>query len=294
MTGFEIVVIAGPTAAGKSALAMRLAKKHDAAILSADAMQVYRGMDIGTATPTQHEQAEVVHYGINICEPDASFNAADFVTLAEATLKANPRLIIVGGTSLYLRSLMRGLVETPAIRPGLREELEQTPDLYAQLEQHDPVLAARLHPNDRVRIIRGLEVALSGNTLLSTLHAEHAKQPDRYQVQGLWVDRDDLYQRIDTRVLQMVDAGYVQEVESLLDKGLDRRLKPLQSLGYRHLCDHLLEGLPLEEAIRRTQRDTRHFSRKQRNWMKQLGFPKLDDETLLAFECRVGEIFSKN
>ncbi len=268
-------MLAGPTASGKTAAAIAVAERFGAIVLSADAMQVYRGLDIGTAKATAEERARVPHEGIDLVEPNEPFDAAEFVALADRLVAAHPRVILAGGTSLYLRSFVRGLVSTPPVDPALRAELEALDDPHAALSQVDPVLAARLHPNDRVRIIRGLEVYHQGGTPLSALHAEHAEAPDRVQAVGLWLDRDDLDARIDARVEAMIAQGYVDEVRGLLERGVSRDLKPMQSLGYRHLCDHLLDDLPLDEAIRRTQRDTRRFARKQRNWMRALGYDRI-------------------
>ncbi len=269
------LVLAGPTASGKTHTAIAVATRFDAVVLSADAMQVYRGMDIGTGKATVTERALVRHEGIDLVDPDAPFDAAAFVALADRVLLDFPRVIVAGGTSLYLRSLVRGLVETPPVDLALRAELAALPDPHAALATIDPALAARLHPNDRVRVLRGLEVAMSGGGRLSELQAEHAAAPDRVAVAGLWLDRDDLNARIDARVEQMVADGYVDEVRGLLARGYSRELKPMQSLGYRHLCEHVIDGLPLAEAVRRTQRDTRQFARKQRNWMRVLGWPKV-------------------
>jgi tRNA dimethylallyltransferase len=162
-------------------------------------------------------------------------------------------------------------VDTPPVDAALRAELEADPGLYERLRHLDPVLAARLHPNDTKRLVRGVEVALAGRRL-SELQAAHAAEADRVEVVGLWLDRVDLDARITVRLEAMMAQGYVDEVRGLLAAGYGRELKPMQSLGYRHLCDHLLDGLPLDEAVRRTGRDTRRFARKQRTWKKQLGF----------------------
>lgn len=264
------LLIAGPTAAGKSAVAMTLAEEFDAVILSADAMQVYRGMDIGTASPTQEERAAVMHFGIDCINPDERFSAAQFMRLGHSVLQEHPRVLVVGGTSMYLRALIRGLVVTPEVNLELRAELEGADNLHDRLTQLDPDLAARLHPNDRLRIIRGVEVAMTGPLTLSQLQRNHAEQPDLLTYDGVWVDRPDLYERIDRRVQAMMANGYLEEVQGLLESGYGAELKSMKTLGYRHLCDHLLNQLPLDEAVRRTQRDTRHFARKQRNWQKQL------------------------
>lgn len=280
----RVLIIAGPTAAGKSAAALAIARACGAVVVSADAMQVYRGMDVGTAKATLEERAIVPHFGIDVRDPDQDFDAADFVALADEVVRTHPRVILAGGTSLYLRSFVRGLVETPPVDPALRAELEAIPDPHAALAEVDPVLAARLHPHDRLRVVRGLEVFRQLGRPLSSLHVEHAAASDRVESLGFWIDRPDLDARIDARASAMIEAGYVEEVRALLDRGYARDLKPMQSLGYRHLCDHLLDGLPLDEAVRRTQRDSRKFARKQRNWMKALGWERVspDPEPLVA------------
>lgn len=267
-----VVAVAGPTASGKSDLAVRLARAVDAVILSADAMQVYRGLDVGTGKLPEADRAGIPHFGLDLRDPDEPFDAADFVALADSVLAAHPRVIVVGGTSLYLQALSRGLVATPAVDPALRAELEALPDPHGALAAVDPELAARLHPHDRVRLIRGLEVFRATGQRLSALQAAHRDAPDRLRVEPVWLDRPDLDARIDARVLAMIDAGYVAEVRGLLARGYGRQLKPMQSLGYRHLCAHLLDGLSLDEAVRLTQRDTRRFARKQRTWRNALGW----------------------
>jgi tRNA dimethylallyltransferase len=278
-----LLVLAGPTAAGKSAAAIAVAEKYGAVVLSADAMQVYRGMDVGTGKATPEERARVLHFGIDLVDPDQPFDASDFVALGDRVIAEHPRVVVAGGTSLYVRSLIRGLVETPPVDPDLRRELEALPDLHARLAEVDPVLAQRLHPHDTKRLVRGLEVYRLSGKRLSELQDEHGTAPDRYAAVGVWLDRSDLDARIDARVHQMIADGYVAEVQRLLDAGFGRDLKPVQSLGYRHLCDHVLDGLPLDEAVRRTQRDTRRFARKQRNWMKVLGYERLLDDHSAVF-----------
>lgn len=275
-----VLVLAGPTSAGKTAAALAVAERFGAVIVSADAMQVYCHLDIGTGKATPEEQACVPHFGLDVVDPDEPFDAGDFVALADRVLAEHPRVVVAGGTSLYLRSLLRGLVETPEVDPALRAELEALPDPHAELRRVDPALAERLHPNDLVRIVRGLEVFRQTGQRLSELQEAHARGPDRVAHVALWLDRDDLAERIDARVLQMIEAGYAGEVRGLLERGYARTLKPMQSLGYRHLCDHVLDGLDLDEAIRRTQRDTRHFARKQRTWMRGLGFDRVPADRL--------------
>jgi tRNA dimethylallyltransferase len=280
-----VLVIAGPTAAGKTAAAIEVARRFDAVVLSADAMQVYRGMDVGTGKATAEERAEVPHFGLDLVDPDQPFDAAAFVALADRVRAEHPRVVVAGGTSLYLQAMIRGLVATPPVDPALRAEIEALPDLHRALAEVDPALAARLHPNDRVRLVRGLEVYRATGRRLSELQDRHATEPDRVPAVGVWLDRDDLDDRIEARVGDMLDRGYVDEVRRLLDRGYARTSKPMQSLGYRHLCDHVLDGVPLDEARRRTVRDTRRFARKQRTWMRTLGFPRRDDVLAAADEA---------
>ena len=273
----KVLVLAGPTAAGKTDAAIAVAEAWGATIVSADAMQVYRGMDIGTAKVDAATRARIPHVGIDVVDPDEPFDAATFAALTEATIARGGPVVVVGGTSLYLRGLTRGLVETPPADEALRRRLEALPDPHGELAKVDPVLAARLHPNDLVRVVRGLEVFTLTGTPLSALHAVHAGEADRVAAVGLWLDRPDLDARIEARVGAMMAAGYVDEVRALLGRGYDRSLRSMQSLGYRHVCDHVIDGLPVDEAIRRTARDTKKFARKQRNWMKVLGYPKVEE-----------------
>jgi tRNA dimethylallyltransferase len=282
-----VLVLGGPTAAGKTDAAIEIARRFDAVIVSADAMQVYRGMDIGTGKVTAEQRAVVPHFGLDLVEPDEPFDAAAFVGLADEVIAGHPRVVVAGGTSLYLRALLVGLVETPSIDPELRQRLEALADPHAELQRVDPALAERLHPHDRVRIVRGLEVFHQTGQRLSELHDAHKErvhktQGRRLDGRGLWLDRgvDELDERIERRVGLMIEQGYVQEVQRLLAAGYGRELKPMLSLGYRHLCDHVLDGLPLEEASRRTVRDTRRFARKQRTWNRTLGFPRVEADEL--------------
>ncbi len=274
-----VLVLAGPTAAGKSDAALAVAERLGAVVVSADAMQVYRGMDIGTGKLPLSARARVPHLCIDVVEPDEAFDAADFVRVADRAIAEGPA-VVCGGTSLYLQALRRGLVQTPDPDPVVRAEVAAHPEPHRWLMELDPALAARLHPHDRVRISRGVEVFLQTGQRLSDLHDAHAAAPDRVDARLVWLDRPDLEARIDARVLQMVGDGYVAEVERLLERGFSRELKPMRSLGYRHLADHLLDGIGLDEAIRRTQRDTRRFAHKQRTWRKALGGVDVDARDL--------------
>ena len=268
-----VLVIGGPTASGKTAAAIAVAQRFGATIVSADAMQVYRGLDIGTAKATAAEQALARHEAIDVVDIHEDFDAAAFVALADNVIAEGAPVVVAGGTTLYIRSLLRGLVSTPAVDPALRAELQQRDDWRSELERVDPVLAERLHPNDKLRHIRGLEVFRQSGQRLSELHDVHAAAPDRHRSGGLWFDRADLPERIGQRVQVMLDQGYVDEVRGVLASGASRDLKPLQSLGYRHMVAHLLDGLPLAKAAELTARDSRRFARKQRTWMRNLGLP---------------------
>jgi tRNA dimethylallyltransferase len=271
----QILVLAGPTSAGKTAAAIELAKEWHPRIVSADAMQVYRGMDIGTGKLSPDWLERYPHAAIDIRDPHEHFNAVDFAELADGEIaKANTQgrpVLIVGGTGFYFRALLEGFVEAPSGSEALREDLEAIEDLHGALAEVDPVLAKRLHPHDRVRLVRGLEVFRLTGQPLSALHAEHAPTP-RHPAVCLLLDRADLKERIDARVLEMLEAGYLDEVRTLRTKGYTpAQTKPMRSLGYRHLSDHLEGAIDLVEATRRTQRDTRKFAKRQRNILRSIG-----------------------
>ena len=268
----KLLVLAGPTAAGKTAAAVHVACVWKARLVSADAMQVYRGMDIGTGKAPLCVLNRYPHAGVDIREPHQEFNAVDFAEMADEVITGSwaegVPVVVVGGTAFYLRALLSGLVDAPSGDPDLREELERLPDPHRALEAVDPVTAARLHPHDRVRVIRALEVHRLSGQPLSEFHAQHAPEP-RYPATCLWLDRDDLDARIDARVLRMVSRDYVGEVRALVEAGAGET-RPMQSLGYRHMAAHL-DGLALDEAIRLTQRDTRKYARRQRGMIRSLG-----------------------
>jgi tRNA dimethylallyltransferase len=282
----RVLVLGGPTAAGKTERAVGLALAADAVVLSADAMQVYRGLDIGTGKVTREEMQGVPHFGLDLVAPDEPFDAAAWASLADRVVAEHPRVVVAGGSALYLRSWLYGLVETPPVDPALRAELEALTDPHPALAAVDPALAARLHPNDHLRIVRGLEVFRQTGLRLSELHAAHGARTPRFPFVAVHLDRDDLFPRIEARVDRMMAAGYLDEVRGLLERGYARTLKPMTSLGYRHLADHLLDGLPLDEAVRRTVRDTRQFARKQRTWLRSLGWPAADDDAGLVAALR--------
>ncbi len=276
-----VLVLCGPTASGKTSLAVRLAEHLSIEIVSADSRQVYRHMDIGTAKPLPEELAAAPHHLIDVADPDDNFTASDFSRLGRQALcgiRERGRLpVIVGGTGLYIHALLHGLVDVPGADNNLRAELlheesQGEGTLYARLLGVDPVLAQRLAPNDLVRIVRGLEVYFLSGRRLSEVQAEHAgrKPPFRVVTLGLTMPREDLYRRIDQRVCQMLKDGLVQEVEALLVNGYSAASKAMQTIGYREIVQHLRGNLALEEAVRLIQRDSRRYAKRQLTWFNKV------------------------
>lgn len=280
-------MLGGTTAAGKSALAIELAVRSGAPVVSADAMTVYRGLDVGTAKPTAAERALVPHHGIDVRNPDEDFSVTDFVDLVESLAAVHPRVLVVGGTPFYLRGLVRPLAPLPPANPTLRAELETEADLHGLLEQVDPASAARLHPNDRVRLVRALEVHRLTGLPLSLHHARDSGTP-RLPVQLAWLDRPDLKSRIENRVRLMMREGYVEETRCAVDRyGPD--VRPLRSFAYRHFVAMLDGTLSEEEAARRTARDTWRFARKQRTFARGMGWtPRTPDEVVALADATLG------
>ncbi|MBK6849719.1 MAG: tRNA (adenosine(37)-N6)-dimethylallyltransferase MiaA [Proteobacteria bacterium] len=272
-----LLVIVGPTAVGKSALALELALTLDGEVISADSMQVYQGFDIGTAKPTAAERAGVPHHLIDVVTPAQRFSAADFVLHAEEALRAiraRGRLpIVVGGSGLYVRALLYGLFAAPAVDPALRAAHRQRADeqgtapLYEQLQRVDPAAAARIHAHDFVRISRALEVYEQTGQPISELRRAHGFSLPRHAARlvGLELDPALLRERIARRVEQMLARGWLEEVRALCDAG-HAESHPMGGLGYRQLRDQLQGRLDLEEAMRQTRRETWRFARRQRNW----------------------------
>lgn len=289
----KLLVLGGPTATGKTDAAIEIARRWGAEIVSADAMQVYRGMDIGTAKPEPEVLTRWPHHLVDIRDPDQPYSAADFAEDTDRILAENARVVVAGGTGFYIRALLTGLAPAPPADPALRAELETLEDPHAELARVDPELAGRLHPNDRVRVIRGLEVHRLTGEPLSRIHARHDLSSPRHPAVRLMLDREDLYARIDLRVKLMMEAGYLDEVRGLLTAGWGRDIKPMKSLGYKWLAAHLSGEVELGEAVALTQRDTRRFSRKQRNMFRSLGgFEPVDggdlDSILRAAEQAFG------
>ncbi|MDF1554892.1 MAG: tRNA (adenosine(37)-N6)-dimethylallyltransferase MiaA [Deferrisomatales bacterium] len=277
-----LVVITGPTAAGKSALALQVAEELGGEIISADSMQVYRHLDIGTAKPGPAERARVPHHLVDYVDPVETYHVARFLADAEAAVRAVAARgavpVVCGGTALYLRALLYGLAPGPGRDVELRRVLEarwdagEGPALWEELGRADPELKARLHPNDRTRVIRGLEVWAASGRPLSAWQRGHgfAQRRSPVLLLGVHVARDELYRRIDARVLRMVDIGWVEEVRGVLAAGYSPESPPLQAIGYRQLCAWLLQGGDLQQTVAAIQRQTRHFAKRQLTWFRRL------------------------
>jgi len=274
----RLVIILGPTASGKTELAVRLAELFGGEIVNADSMQVYRSMDIGTAKPSPEIRLRVTHHLIDIVDPDVNFSASDFrreaVLAIDDIAGRGKRVFVVGGTGFYIRALLHGLVDSPSGAGAVRRELEESAQrfgneaLLRELARVDPETSARLHPNDLVRIVRALEVYRLTGCPISQQRSEHGFAGDYYRTLkiGLTMERGELYERIDQRVERMIGEGLVDEVKALLDRGFSPAAKALRSIGYRQICAYLAGDYGLDEAVRLIKRDTRHYAKRQLTW----------------------------
>lgn len=272
------LVVVGPTASGKTALAVALAVEAGAEVVSADALMVYRGADIGTAKPTTEERRGVPHHGIDLLEPSEEADLAGWLAAARAALASCERrgvpAVVVGGTGLYVHALVDAF-ELPGAFPEVRAELEAAPEpapvLHARLAALDPVAAARMEPGNRRRVVRALEVCLGSGRPFSSFGPGVAAFPptDRFRLVGTAVDPDRLGVRIERRVHEQVAAGLVEETARLLSTpgGLSRTCR--QGLGYKEVLLHLEQGLPLDDAVALDVANTRRFARRQRAWFRR-------------------------
>ena len=274
----KVIVICGPTGIGKTTVGIELAGKFGGEIISADSMQIYRQMDIGTAKPTSEELCQIAHHMIDIVEPDEDYDAVRYSNQARDRVAGivNRGLIpfVVGGTGLYIKALLHGLFQSKPvdaqIRNGLKQEAEENGIgfLFERLKKVDPAAADRIHPNDLYRILRALETIESSGKTISEYHESHGFADDPFTVLkiGLELDRQDLYARIDKRVDLMIEAGFVAEVTKLLDMGYSAHLKSMQSIGYRHVAAFLEKKMPWDECVRTLKRDTRRYAKRQFTW----------------------------
>lgn len=274
----DIVVICGPTGIGKTASAIRLAQKFNGEIISADSMQIYKYMDIGTAKPSLEEQAGVCHHLIDIIEPDENFDAARFARIAnKKVIQLYEKGIIpfvAGGTGMYIKALVYGMFKAEPVNPQIRRQIKAdaallgSQVLHEQLNKYDPETAKKIHPNDTYRIIRALEIYESTGKKISEYHKQHRFSNERFNVLkiGLTMNREKLYNRINQRVDNMIDQGLEQEVRTLLNKGYSPDLKSMQSIGYRHMNDFIQKKITKDETRLTMKRDTRRYAKRQFTW----------------------------
>jgi len=276
-----VVVMVGPTAVGKSRVAVEVAKAFETEILTADSRQVYRGMDVGTDKPVLEARQGVPHRLIDLVDPDKSFNAGLYRRQAVDEIERlyrNRRLpLVVGGTGLYVRTLLKGLCDAPPADPIVRAALRQESKdqgfdhLYARLVDVDPAAAARLHPRDESKVIRALEVHQLSGRRMSEFQQEHgfAERPFSALIIGLNRERGALYRRIEERIDWQMAHGLTEETKQLLAQGYQRDSAAMKGLGYRQVAEHLAGEYDVAEMVRRFKRDTRHFSKRQMTWFRK-------------------------
>lgn len=276
----KVVVICGPTGVGKTSVAIELAEAFEGEIVSADSMQIYRHMDIGTAKPSPVQKQRVTHHMIDIVAPDEPFDAARFEKLSQKkitdlfNIKKTP--FVVGGTGLYIKALLHGMfrdrtADQNVIQRLKNEAVEYGPSfLHTRLRQNDPEAAEKIHPNDIFRIVRALEIYEATGKPISQYQLEHGFRNDLFKVLkiGLHLSRKTLYDRIDHRVDAMIDEGFLEEVKWLLDMGYSATLNSMQSIGYRHMAKYVNKNISWDETLRTMKRDTRRYAKRQLTWFK--------------------------
>jgi len=278
----NIICIAGPTASGKTALAVALAKELDGEVVSCDSMQVYRRMDIGTAKPTHAEMQGIVHHMLDVAEPDEDFSVSRYCAMAtpivDDIVARGRTAIIAGGTGLYMDALIKGNTFAPYPSTGMREKLEAQADcegmeaMLALLASIDPDSAARLHPKDRKRIIRALEVYYETGKTITEHNRQTQLLPPRYA--PIWFalqdeQRQTLYDRIDARVEDMLAKGLLDEIRSLLDSGVPEKATAMQAIGYKEFVDALAGRCTIEEATAQVQQASRNYAKRQLTWFRR-------------------------
>ena len=278
----QIITIAGPTASGKTALSILLAKEMDGEIVSCDSMQVYKDMDIGTAKPTLEEQAGIPHHMLSVAEPWEDFSVSRYCAMAdpivEDILRRGKSPIIVGGTGLYMDALIRGNAFAPCPSTGRREELEALAAsqgieaVIERLRAVDPGSAARLHPSDQKRIIRAMEVYLETGMTITEHNRKTQEIPPKYHpIRFALTDRQrqTLYDRIDRRVDTMVEAGLIEEIQGLLARGIPEKCTAMQAIGYKEFVAALHGACSLEEAAGQVKQSSRRYAKRQLTWFRR-------------------------
>jgi len=277
----KVIVLCGPTATGKSELAVELALRFNGEVINFDSQQFYQGLNIGTAKPTEEEKRGVPHHLYSILSPDEEMNAGKFLELVDPVVEdvwgRGKVPILVGGTGLYLRAFEYGLFEVivpkeirERVRAMVRENLAFA---YEELKRLDPEYAKKVSPKDFVRISRALEVCLATGKPFSEFHKSHsfASAKPRYSILkiGLNLEREELYNKINKRVLEMINRGWVDEVKRLLDMGYSPSAKAFKAIGYRYIISYLKGEMSLDTAIKLIQRDTRRYAKRQITWFKK-------------------------
>lgn len=274
-----ILAICGATAVGKAGIALKIAHKIGGEIISVDSRKIFKYMDIGTATPTRAERQKVPYHLIDIIFPDEKYSAGQFCWDARRVIseieKRGKVPMLVGGCGLYLRALANGLDadcgENPKIRKELEEEVEQfgSAHLHKRLQAFDPSAAAKIHPNNVVRIIRAIEVYKVSGKLFSSFQSVKKNSEPNFVIIGLMRTTQNLYERIEDRVERVFDIGLVAETKDLLNKGYGEHLPSMQGLGYKEVCGYLRGDYDLEEAKRLTKRNTRRYAKRQLTWFRK-------------------------
>ena len=278
----KIICVAGPTASGKTRLAVELAKKYDGEVLSCDSMQIYKGMAIGTAAPTIDEMQGVPHHMIGVIDPAEDFSVGKYVELAEPVLQdilsRGKTCIVCGGTGLYADSLLLGRSFAPCPSTGVREALEQEAEqrgiepLLERLKSIDPEAGAKLHPSDKRRIIRALEVFLETGQTISEHNRKTKLLPPKHEAVWLGLsfeNRQDLYDRIDLRVEKMLEAGLLDEIRALLSSGVRPTATSMQAIGYKEYVEALTGGGDLAAATALVQQRSRNYAKRQLTWLRR-------------------------
>ena len=278
----RIIVIVGPTASGKTGLSVALARHFGGEIISADSMQLYRGMDVGTAKVTPEEMDGIPHHMIDVADPWEPYSAARYVSEADPILRdilaRGKTAIVAGGTGLYVDALIQGRSFAPCPATGVREALERQADetgmeaMLERLRQVDPDSAARLHPADRKRILRALEVYGETGKTITAHNLETRQRPDKYR--PVWIgldfyDRAELYGRIDRRVDRMLEQGLLAEIQGLLDRGVPADATALQAIGYKEFFPVLSGETSLQAAAEQVKRESRRYAKRQLTWFRR-------------------------
>jgi tRNA dimethylallyltransferase len=300
-----ILIIAGPTAVGKTDASLLLAQELNAEIVSADSMQIYRGMDIGTAKPTGEQRRLVYHHLIDVVEPDQPYSVGDYLRDARSAidgiLSSGGVPLIVGGTGLYIRALTRGLFHGPPADLALRERLlsrdaDEPGILYSDLVTADPDAALKIHPNDLRRTVRALEVYYLRDRRMSEFQREHGFQEKSHSFRLVFLARSraELYPRIERRVDEMLANGLEDEVRALMDRGYSPELPSMQGLGYKQFLEHFQGRISRDEAVALLKRDTRRYAKRQFTWFRRepdtvwidiTGLTRADDIVLQMKKC---------